>query len=113
MKDSQFVLSFIKFLREKNNPTYSVGYWDQIPEILHPLLKKVIWSYRIKEYYEMQYEDVKINYEINLLYLQDWQHLFNDSAAKENKTKVFEEFRKNGYEIETWIKPFHSIALIG
>lgn len=51
LKDEQFVVNLIKYLREKNQPTYSVGYWDQIPEILHPKLKSIIWYYRDEKKY--------------------------------------------------------------
>lgn len=113
LKDEQFIVNFIKYLREKNSPTYSVGFWDSIPEILHPQLKKIIWYWRDKRKYIEQYEDVKINYELNNLFLQDWQHNYHDCDTKQTtKETIVADFKNAHYDIQTWMNPLETISAI-
>lgn len=55
---------------------------------------------------------MKINYELNILFLQDWQHNYNDCSRVQRKQEVVEDFKKAHHDIEKWINPLFTISKI-
>ena len=96
--------NFIAYLRDRNGPTFSLGYWDQIPEVLLPIIKQIVWNYRNPLIWNMQYEKIAYNYKLNLIFLMDWCFRIEQNPNfLQMKGLLIEEFESQGIKIETWL----------